>query len=210
MLRVWASAVGFLLTLLFIYLLVGFFGETSLKFAAVLVGAGFATAYLPGGIALSRAIYLFVGVLIGSLGFLAGAMLFPDTDRGIFFGGCVPVIVSTIVAMWSRKQEVFVTLMIGAGAVTAVYTTSFFTDPQGINYQLPLAIGGTIAPLGIGYLVAALIKTFLPNKPKESADNPVTPSTAPGEPTDNANETNQADAADQTETSDNDELIKLS
>lgn len=168
MLRVWALAVVTAIGCLIVYLGVGFFGDDALKFSSVVVGAGAAAAYLPGGVALSRAIYLLVGTLAGALGFAAGAMAFPDNNRGVFFGALVPILLSAIIAMWSRKQEVFITLMLGAGAFGASYTTAFFTDPQSLNYTLPIALGQVIVTLGIGYLLAAIVKTFLPSKPKEA------------------------------------------
>lgn len=173
MVRVWALAGGFFLILLVLFLGESFFGENTLKFGAVMIGTGFAAAYLPGGVALSRGIYLFVGVLLAAVGFLIGSLAFADNPQGVFMGGVVPLVLAAIVAMWSRKQEVFITIMLGAGALTAFYTTSFFTDPQGINYQLPIVLGGVMAPLGIAYLVAAIFKTFVPNKPKEVAAEPV-------------------------------------
>lgn len=165
--RVWALAGGFFLILLILFLGYGFFGETALKFGAVSIGSGIAAAYLPGGVALSRGIYLFVGALLGALGFLVGSMAFADDPRGIFMGGALPLILAAFVAMWSRKQEVFITLMLGAGALTAAYTTTFFTDPQGITYALPIVIGAVLAPLGLGYLIGTLFNTFFPSKPKE-------------------------------------------
>ena len=180
--RVWALAGGLIVVCLIIYLGVGFFGDESLKFVSVLVGAGAAAAYLPGGVALSRAIYLFVGVLVGAMGFLAGAMAFPDNNTGVFFGAIVPIIVSALISMWSRRPEVFLTLMLGAGSLAAYYTEAFFLDPQGINYALPIAIGGVLAPLGLGYLFAAVIRTFLPaSAPQtppladEALDEPIDP-----------------------------------
>lgn len=177
--RVWALAGGLIVVCLIIYLGVGFFGDESLKFVSVLIGAGAAAAYLPGGVALSRAIYLLVGVLVGALGFLAGAMAFPDNNTGVFLGAVVPIVVSALIAMWSRKPEVFLTLMLGAGSLAAYYTEAFFLDPQGINYALPIAIGGVIAPLGLGYLFAATIRIFLP---AQSAPKPPVGEVPEGDP----------------------------
>lgn len=172
--RVWVLAGGLVLVCLIVYLGAGFFGDESLKFVSVLAGAGAAAAYLPGGVALSRAIYLFAGVLIGATGFLAGAMAFPDNNTGVFFGAVVPIVLSALISMWSRKPEVFITMMLGAGALAAYYTEAFFLDPQGINYALPIALGGVIAPLGLGYLFAAVIRTFLPS-PKPQPEPVVGP-----------------------------------
>lgn len=172
MVRVWALAGGFFLILLVLFLGESFFGENTLKFGAVMIGTGFAAAYLPGGVALSRGIYLFVGVLLAAVGFLVGSLAFADTPQGVFMGGVVPLVLAAIISMWSRKQEVFITIMLGAGALTAFYTTSFFTDPQGINYQLPIVLGGVMAPLGFAYLVAAIFKTYFPSKPKEATPEP--------------------------------------
>ncbi len=176
--RVWALA-GALFVVCLIFLLgVGFFGEDSLKFAGVIIGSGAVAAYLPGGVALSRAVYLFVGVLIGALGFGMGAMLFPDTATGVFLGAILPIVIAGIITMWSRKPEAFLTMLMGSGSMAAYYTTAFFTDPQSINYSLPIAIGGVLAPLGLGYLAGALIQTLLPSQTGKESAAPVT------EPTD--------------------------
>lgn len=203
MVRVWALAGGFFLILLILFIGVDFFGENALKFGAVMIGTGFAAAYLPGGVALSRGIYLFVGVLLAALGFLIGSLAFADNPKGVFMGGAVPLILAAIVAMWSRKQEVFITIMLGAGALTAFYTTSFFTDPQGINYQLPIVLGGVMAPLGMGYLVAAIFKVFYPSKPKQKAAD------APAQPLADAPAGSEASSAADSTQSTND-LIPLS
>ena len=180
MVRVWALA-GALIVVCFIFLAgVGFFGEDSLKFAGVIIGSGAVAAYLPGGVALSRAVYLFVGVLIGALGFGLGAMAFPDTTTGVFLGAIVPIVIAAIITMWSRKPEAFLTMLMGSGSMAAYYTTAFFTDPQSINYSLPIAIGGVVAPLGLGFLAAALIQTILPSQTgKETAEPTNEPTTDP-------------------------------
>jgi len=185
--RVWALAGAVFVACLIMLLGVGFFGEDSLKFAGVIIGSGAVAAYLPGGVALSRAVYLFVGVLIGALGFGMGAMLFPDTVNGVFLGAIVPVLLAGIITMWSRKPEAFLTMLLGSGSMAAFYTTAFFSDPQSINYSLPIAIGGVIAPLGLGYLAGALIQTVLPSKTGHEPAEPITDPT-PVEPNEPATE----------------------
>jgi hypothetical protein len=179
--RVWALAGAIFIVLVIFVSAAGFFGEDTLKFAGVIVGAGAVAAYLPGGVALSRAVYLFVGAIVGAVGFGLGAMAFPDTVFGGFLGAVFPVLVAAIVTMWSRKPEAFLTMLLGSGALGAYYTTAFYADPQSINYSLPIAIGAVVAPLGLGYLAGALIQTVLPSKTgREEAE--LTPDPSPPKP----------------------------
>lgn len=162
MIRIWVLAVALAAGCTIIMVGVNFFGADTLKFSAVAIGAAAAAVYLPGGVALSRVVYLFVGTLLGSLGFVIGAVALSDNNLGVYFGGVIPIFLAAIVGMWSRKPEVLLTLVLGIGAFSGAYTTTFFTDPQSLNYSLPITLGGTIVNVGIGYFLAAAVKVFYP------------------------------------------------
>ena len=108
------------------------------------IGAGAAAAYIQGQPGIGRAMYLFGGVFIGALGFLLGAMTFPDTNVGLFLGAFVPQLITGFAAMWSKRTEMFIAATIGAGALAGVYANDFDLDPQSINVSLPIALGTTI------------------------------------------------------------------
>lgn len=176
MLRVWALAFALVVGCTIVYFANGFLGENAVKFASVTIGAAAAAAYLKGGVALSRAIYLLVGALLGALGFGIGAMALSDNVWGVYVGAIIPIVIAAIIAMWSKKQEVLLTLVLGIGAFGAAFTTQFFTDPQGINYTLPITLGQTIFLLGIGYFLAAITRTFFGSQPKDQNTSGTTPS----------------------------------
>jgi hypothetical protein len=114
-------------------------------------------AYLPGGAYLSRGIWLFVGVVVGTLGFVLGASAFPDTNLGLFLGAVVPVLLVALLTMATKRQSNFLAGVIGIGAMAGVYATVFNLDPQAINVSAPIAMGQTLLPLGIGYLAGMLV-----------------------------------------------------
>jgi uncharacterized membrane protein YoaK (UPF0700 family) len=126
-------------------------------------------AYIQGEPGLGRALFLLGGVFVGALGFLLGAGVFPDTDTGLFLGAAVPWIIMAFVAMWSKRQEMFVAMVIGGGALAGVYANDFDLDPQSINVSLLIALGTTILPLGFGYLAGVLVRTFVPYDPPRGA-----------------------------------------
>lgn len=162
MARVWTLAGGLAVACLVVFLLAGFFGVVTLKFASALLGAGATAAYLPGGNSVSRGLFLLLGVVFGSLSFLLGAAAFPDTNVGLLLGALVPILFSAIAATWTRSPETLLVMLIGAGGMGALYTTDFFTDPQSINHTLPIAFGQVTVALALGYLVGVLARTFGP------------------------------------------------
>ena len=159
--RVWALAGAIIAATTVVFLLQGFVGSGTLLTMGLCVGGGAAAAYLPGRAYLSRGIWLFVGVIIGTLGFVLGAAAFPDTNVGLWLGGIVPVILLALLTMATKRQSNFLAGVIGSGAMAGVYANVFNLDPQSINISAPIAIGQTMVPLGLGYLAGMLIVLFV-------------------------------------------------
>lgn len=201
MLRIWVLAVALAVGCSIVMLGVGFFGAETLKFSAVAVGAAAAAAYLPGGVALSRAVYLLVGIFIGALGFVIGAVALSDNNLGVYLGGIIPFFIAALVGMWSRKPEAYLTIVLGVGAFSGAYTTTFFTDPQSLNYSMPITIGGTILNVGLGYFLACLVRVFYPvgDKDVDTTSDSVNPSSDGDNPTQSLDivtgQTNETDAS---------------
>lgn len=169
--RIWALAGGLILGLLII-LLLGPLGGPELQLTSALcVGAGAAAAYLgsPSHM-LARGLWLLVGVLLGALGFALAAMIYPDTNIGLFLGGAVPITLTALATMWTKRQVDFLCGVLASGALAGVYATRFDFDPQSLNYSLPIAMGQTLLPLGLGFLAAVLIQTFLPTDEEKTAE----------------------------------------
>ena len=160
--RVWTLAAALAVGCAFIYVTVGFMGVPTLKFASAIVGAGAVAAYLPGGNAVSRGLFLLLGVFFGSLSFVLGALMFPDTNLGLLLGALVPILLSAIAATFTRSPETLLVMILGAGSMGALYTTDFFLDPQSLNYTLPIAIGQVMIAISLGYLLGVLAISFGP------------------------------------------------
>lgn len=169
--RIWALAGAMVLGLLII-LLLGPLGGLELQLTSALcVGAGAAAAYLgsPSHM-LARGLWLLVGVLLGALGFALAAMIYPDTNIGLFLGGAVPITLTALATMWTKRQVDFLCGVLASGALAGVYATRFDFDPQSLNYSLPIAMGQTLLPLGLGFLAAVLIQSFLPTDDEKAAE----------------------------------------
>lgn len=170
MARIWALALGFVLALVVILISGPIGGPETMLTASVGIGSGIAAVYLSGaGHLLARGLWLFAGALVGCLSFVCGGLLFPDTIIGLFLGGAVPVVLLALMTMWTRRQSDYICALLGAGAITGVYANVFFVDPQGMNVSLPIAIGQTIFPLGLGFLVGVLIRAFFPDDAERDA-----------------------------------------
>ena len=169
--RIWALAGGLLLSLL-ILLILGPLGGAELQLTSALcVGAGAAAAYLGSPSHMhARGLWLLAGVLLGALGFALAAMIYPDTQIGLFLGGAVPITVIALATTWTRRQVDFLCGVLASGALAGVYATRFDADPQSLNYSLPIAMGQTLLPLGLGFLAAVLIQTFLPTDDEAAAE----------------------------------------
>ena len=155
--RVWALAGAIIAATTVVFLLQDFVGSGTLLTMGLCVGGGAAAAYLPGRAYLSRGLWLFAGVIIGTLGFVLGAAAFPDTNVGLWLGGIVPVILLALLTMATKRQSNFLAGVIGSGAMAGVYANVFNLDPQSINISAPIAIGQTLLPLGFGYVAGMLI-----------------------------------------------------
>ena len=178
MARVWILAGATALGCVLIYLTIGFMGVPTMKFASAIIGAGVVAAYLPGGNSIARGLFLLLGVVFGSLSFLLGAVAFPDTNLGLLLGALVPILFSALAATFTRSAETFLVMLLGAGAMGALYTTDFFLDPQSINFTLPIAISQVMIALALGYALGVLAHSFSPQaKAQESA--PSTEATPP-------------------------------
>jgi hypothetical protein len=158
---------AFLVAATVLFLLDSFVGKGTLLTMSVPIGAGVAAAALPGGAMLSRGMWLFIGALVGTLGFVLGASLFPDTAVGLWLGAVVPTLILALLTMWTKRPSNFLAALLGSGAMAGVYAQVFNFDPQAINVSAPIALGQTVLPLGLGYLLAVLAIQFLgaPDEP---------------------------------------------
>ncbi len=161
--RVWALALAVILALSVVFLIGPLGGATTMLTASLPVGGGIAAAYLlGGGHHVARGMFLLVGILFAALGFVLGAAAFPDTMVGLYLGGVVPTTLIAVAAMWTKRQADFICGLIGAGAMTGVYATRFNSDPQALNYLMPVALGQALFPLALGFIAGILTKAFVP------------------------------------------------
>jgi hypothetical protein len=167
--RIWALAGALVVVYLFFLLIGDFLGAGGMLTMGLCAGAGAAAAYLSGTPGLARAIWLFLGVLIGALGFLLGAGVFPDTNFGLFLGAVVPTLIAALATMWQKRVDLFLAAIIGSGAISGVYANVFNADPQSVNVSLVVALGQTILPLGFGYLAGILVRTFVGGAAEDEA-----------------------------------------
>ena len=163
--RVWILTGAVMAVSVIMLIFSGFVGIQGMLTIGLCIGSGAAAAYIQGTPTLGRAMYLFGGVFIGALGFLLGALSFPDTKVGLFLGAFVPQLITGFAAMWSKRTEMFIAATIGAGTLAGVYANVFNADPQSINVSLPIAIGQTVLPMGFGYLAGVLVRTFAGDDP---------------------------------------------
>lgn len=170
MARVWAIAGAIIAAITLVFLLQGFVGSGTLLTMSLCVGTGAVAAYLPGGAHLSRALWLLVGVVAATLGFVLGAAAFPDTNVGLWLGAVVPVLLLALVSMGTRRQSNFLAGVLGSGALAGVYAGVFNLDPQSINISAPIAVGQTLLPLGLGYLAGMAVILVVPSDPEWEHD----------------------------------------
>ena len=163
MIRIWALALAFIVCIWLIRLMGDLGGTETLLTGSAPVGAGLVTAFLIGGAFFTRAVWLTVGVLIGALGFVIGAGVMTDNATGLALGSTITVILMALLTFWTRRQAAFLAAVLGSGSVTAVYAFKFNLDPQSLNVSLPIAIGQTILPLGLGFAAGMVCRTFLPD-----------------------------------------------
>jgi len=190
-----------------VYLTVGFMGVTALKFCSAIIGAGAAAAYLPGGNSVSRGLFLILGVFYGSLSFIFGALMFPDTNLGLALGAIVPIFAAALTATFTRSPETLLVMILGAGSMGAIYTGDFFADPQSLNYTLPIALGQAFILVALGYLLATLAQSFGPKAPAAAA-SPAEPVPDDWAPYPNVTSTSSADETTAMATTENAEAVR--
>ena len=174
--RIWALALGLILALFVVFLSGPLGGPTTQLTAALCVGGGAAASYLGSQEhMLARGVWVLVGVLFGAIGFVLGAGVFPDTMVGLFLGGVVPITLVALATMWTRRQTDFLAGVLGAGALTGVYATRFNTDPQSLNYSLPIGIGQTLWPLALGFIAGVLVQWLTTSDEEHAAQRAAEP-----------------------------------
>ncbi len=168
--RVWASCLGMILALVVVRLAGPLGGPTTMLTAAAAVGAGFVGAQLgrPDR-AFARGLWMLLGVVFAGLGFTIGALLMPDTINGLLIGGIIPLLLAALSATWTRSQVTYMAIILGEGAMTAVFATTFNLDPQGLNVAMPIALGQTAFPLALGFLAGVLIRMFVASDEEAAA-----------------------------------------
>lgn len=201
--RVWILAGSTMVVSILLFIFSGFVGTEGMLYVGMCIGAGAAAAYIQGTPGFGRAMYLFGGILIGGIGYVLGASVLPDTNVGLFIGAIGPQAIIAFAAMWSRRTEMFIAATIGSGAIAGVYATGFNIDPQSINVSLPIALGQTIMPVGLGYLAAVLARSFLGDDPPRNAaagsDEPLDDENTASDEDSVSDETTANEAVDETQ-----------
>jgi hypothetical protein len=214
--RIWVIALGIILATWVLFALGDIGGKTLLLTASAPLGAGVVAAFLVGGSYFSRAIWLLVGVIAGSLGYAFSALFATDNTFGIAMTATFVTLVVAILTFWTRKESAFLCGVLGVGSITAVYTYSFNLDPQSINVSLPIGMGMTILPMSFGYLVGMLTRILLPDDQEYQEiraaehpnDGPSDDAVEPEEATDAADSTESAEAEPSQQTEPTEELEK--
>jgi hypothetical protein len=80
--------------------------------------------------------------------------------------------------MWTKKLSYFLAGVFGVAAFQAVYTAFFFSDPQSINFSMPLAFGITLAPMALTFFVFTLLATLIPRFATDVGTEGEAPATA--------------------------------
>ena len=163
MFRIWLLAIGMIVCVWLLMLMGDLGGMKVLLTASAPIGAGLVAAFLVGGGFFSRAVWLIVGVVIGALGFVIGAGVMSDNAFGLALGATITILLMALLTFWTRKEGAFLSAVLGSGSMTAVYAYEFNIDPQSINVSLPIAVGQTILPLGLGFIAGVVCRLFLPD-----------------------------------------------
>ena len=197
--RVWVVSGALLVVALVLLLMVGFVGSDTLRVAFPVMVLSAAAVLIRGGVVWAKAIWIFVGSLVAMLGFLLGAGKLPDNNFGYFLGAAIPLIIVSVLAMWTKRAQYVVAAVCGVAAFQSVYTTFFFSDPQSINFSMPVAYGIMMVPMALTFLVFALITELLP----DLVDDPhhAVPPAADDSPTADADQDEQPAAQPDEDTS---------
>ena len=161
--RVWIVAGALLVVALVQLLLVGFVGSDTLRAAFPVMVLSAAAVLIRGGTVWAKAIWIFVGSLVGMLGFVLGAGMLPDNNFGYFLGAAIPLLIVSVLVMWTKRVQYLVAAVCGVVAFQSVYTTFFFSDPQSINFSMPVAYGIMMVPMALTFLVFAVVTELLPD-----------------------------------------------
>lgn len=170
--RVWVGWAGVVGVLLMLFIGLGFFGTPALQYGLPVIALTIGALLLPNGELWWKGLCLLGGVVIAMIGFLLGAGVFPDNAFGYTLGGIVPVTIVALATMWTKKLSYFLAGVFGVAAFQAVYTAFFFSDPQSINFSMPLAFGITLAPMALTFLVFTLLTIFVPRFARDGASTP--------------------------------------
>lgn len=181
--RIWVGWAGVVGVLLMLWMGLGFFGTPALQYGLPVIALTIGALLLPNGELWWKGLCLLGGAIIAMIGFLLGAGVFPDNAFGYTLGGIVPVTLVALATMWTKKLSYFLAGVFGVAAFQAVYTAFFFSDPQSINFSMPLAFGITLAPMALTFLVFTALSIFVPRFAKDgvlaSSEASAKPATAP-------------------------------
>lgn len=161
--RVWVVSGALLVVALVLLLLVGFVGSDTLRVAFPVMVLSAAALLIRGGSVWAKAVWIFVGSLVAMLGFLLGAGKLPDNNFGYFLGAAIPLVIIAVMTMWTKRVQYLFAGLAGAAAFQSVYTTFFFSDPQSINFSMPVAYGIMLVPMALTFLVFSVITELLPD-----------------------------------------------
>ena len=161
--KVWIVSGALLGVALLLLLMVGLVGSDTLRVALPVMVLTAAAVLIPGGAVWGKAVWLLVGTVVAMLGFVLGAGALPDNDVGYFLGAAIPLLIVSVAVMWTKRVQYLMAAVCGVAAFQAVYSTFFFSDPQSINFSMPIAFGLMLVPMALTFLVMSLLTTLLPD-----------------------------------------------
>lgn len=165
-----------------LYVGAGFVGAETIKASVPVVALTAAAVFLPGGALHWRGLWLLIGIVLGIVGFVISIGLFPDTVIGYLLGAATPIVIATLLTMWTKTPAYFLAALFGIAATQGVYSVSFYTDPGGTAFNLPIALRIALAPMVLTYVVLIGLLALEPSlTPKSLARRApaVTPGAAP-------------------------------
>lgn len=168
--RVWIGWAGVVAVVLVLWIGLGFFGTPTLQYSLPVIALTAGALLLPNGELWWKGLWLLGGVVIGMIGFLLGAGLLPDTPLGYTLGAVIPVTILALAAMWTKKLSYFLAGVFGLAAFQAIFTAPYLSDPQSMSVSMPQALGITLAPMALTYLVFTVLAIFVPRFAKDGAE----------------------------------------
>lgn len=207
--RILLLTLTILLILVLLYVGAGVFGEETIKASVPVVALTAAAVFLPGGTLHWRGLWLLVGILLGIVGFVISIGLFPDTVIGYLLGAATPVLIAGLLTMWTKTPAYFLAGLFGIAATQGVYSVSFYTDPGGVAFNLPIALRIALAPMVLTYVILlgllALEPSLAPNSLARGSHAVAPGATPAGDPDStrpNADESDEPEGADESYESD--------